>query len=178
MNRKKFDRLWSFRHIEQVKEEFYDLVEIVEKIKPFRILEIGVLHGGTLKFWEQILPQGGLLIALDTHKRPELWNIYESGRTIRYIQSDSSTKEAFDDVETALEGEELDFLFIDANHEYEYVKIDFEAFSLLVRKGGLVCLSDLNDGLGGVSRVFDEFEGRKQALFRGAGNGYGLCWKE
>lgn len=37
----------------------------------------------------------------------------------------------------------MDFLFIDGDHAYEGVKADFEMYSPLVRKGGLVALHDI-----------------------------------
>ena len=37
----------------------------------------------------------------------------------------------------------VDFLFIDADHSYEGVKKDFEMYSLLVRKGGIIAFHDI-----------------------------------
>ena len=37
----------------------------------------------------------------------------------------------------------VDFLFIDANHSYEGVKKDFEMYSPLVRKGGIIAFHDI-----------------------------------
>jgi predicted O-methyltransferase YrrM len=37
----------------------------------------------------------------------------------------------------------LDFLFIDGDHTYEGVKQDFEMYTPLVRKGGLVAMHDI-----------------------------------
>jgi predicted O-methyltransferase YrrM len=37
----------------------------------------------------------------------------------------------------------LDFLFIDGDHSYEGVKKDFEIYSSLVRKGGIIAFHDI-----------------------------------
>jgi len=41
-------------------------------------------------------------------------------------------------VKKILAGRQVDFLFIDGDHSYEGVKKDFEMYSSLVRKGGVV----------------------------------------
>lgn len=40
-------------------------------------------------------------------------------------------------------GGALDFLFIDGDHSYDGVRLDYELFSPLVRSGGLVALHDI-----------------------------------
>ena len=42
-----------------------------------------------------------------------------------------------------LDGSKLDFLFIDGDHTYEGVKKDFELYSPLVAKGGIVAFHDI-----------------------------------
>lgn len=49
------------------------------------------------------------------------------------------------DVAKRFEDESLDFVFIDANHIYEYVIEDIAAWSKKVRKGGIVYGHDFND---------------------------------
>jgi predicted O-methyltransferase YrrM len=46
-------------------------------------------------------------------------------------------------VVAALNGWGLDFLFLDADHSYEGVKLDFELYAPLVRKGGIIALHDI-----------------------------------
>jgi hypothetical protein len=55
---------------------------------------------------------------------------------------------------------ELDFVYIDGNHRYEFVKADLEAFSRKVRPGGLVAGDDYGVAgwwEDGVTRAVDEF---------------------
>jgi len=59
-------------------------------------------------------------------------------------------------------GEELDFVYIDANHAYDYVKCDIEAYYDLVRPGGYVGGHDYTTNLNlnnliEVKRAVDEF---------------------
>jgi predicted O-methyltransferase YrrM len=42
-----------------------------------------------------------------------------------------------------LGGKQLDFLFVDGDHTYDGVRHDFEAYSTLVRSGGLVAFHDI-----------------------------------
>ena len=42
-----------------------------------------------------------------------------------------------------LDGEKLDYLFIDADHTYSGVQCDFEMYSPLVRSGGIVAFHDI-----------------------------------
>jgi len=54
------------------------------------------------------------------------------------------------------EGGELNFLFIDGDHTYEGVRKNFEMYSPLVRRGGIVAFHDIvprpPENVGGVPR--------------------------
>ncbi len=53
--------------------------------------------------------------------------------------------------------ESLDFVFIDANHEYDYVRQDLELWYGRVRKGGLIVGDDYTTHHQGVRKAVDEF---------------------
>lgn len=42
-----------------------------------------------------------------------------------------------------LQGDPLDYLFIDADHTYDGVRQDFQAYGPLVRSGGLIAFHDI-----------------------------------
>lgn len=46
-------------------------------------------------------------------------------------------------VKATLEGQALDYLFIDGDHTYEGAKRDFELYAPLVRQGGIIALHDI-----------------------------------
>ena len=58
------------------------------------------------------------------------------------------------------EDESLDFVYLDGNHEYEYVKQDIEAWTPKVKKGGIVSGHDYYEsksGRLGVIKAIDEY---------------------
>ena len=67
----------------------------------------------------------------------------------------------------------VDFLFIDADHSYEGVKKDFEIYSPLVRKGGIIAFHDIipdyyaKRGIkpsSGVYKFWNEIKGKYEHL--------------
>jgi predicted O-methyltransferase YrrM len=56
-----------------------------------------------------------------------------------------------------LDGEKLDYLFIDGDHTYAGVKRDFEMYSPLVRSGGQVAFHDIAEHTREPSCEVDKF---------------------
>lgn len=52
-----------------------------------------------------------------------------------------------------------DVIYIDADHAYDSVKADIEAFAPLLSPGGFLAGHDYHDGFPGVVRAVDEFRG-------------------
>ena len=46
-------------------------------------------------------------------------------------------------IKAILKDNKVDFLFIDGDHSHEGVKKDFEMYSPLVRKGGIIAFHDI-----------------------------------
>lgn len=59
--------------------------------------------------------------------------------------------------------EKLDFVFIDASHDYESVKKDLKAWTPLVKEGGVICGHDINiEGVrNAVKEKFGEYKEAK-----------------
>jgi len=62
---------------------------------------------------------------------------------IYLIRKDSHDLKTLEKVKEILKGEMLDFLFIDRDHSYEGVKKDFEMYSSIVRRGGIIAFHDI-----------------------------------
>jgi len=84
------------------------------------------------------------------------------------VRGDSHSPGTLERVREILGGQELDFLFIDADHTYEGVKRDFEMYSPLVRRGGVVAFHDIvphpPETRCEVSRFWDEVKARYRHL--------------
>lgn len=135
------------------------------------VLEIGTKFGGTFYVWNSLFnSEDDLKISIDLADgihggvsaeemdRRDLWFMERFGNChfIRGNSHDDDTlmkcAKLLCDYEikkypdaTAIEMEELDFLFIDGDHSYEGVKNDFEFYSQFVKKGGKIVFHDVND---------------------------------
>jgi len=131
----------------QIKEEIKNLLLILDKVKPKVILEIGTAGGGTLFLFSNIAHEEATLISVDlyqpTTKRILFRYIKKRKQKIYLIQGDSHSIETLRKIEGILRNNRVDFLFIDGDHSYEGVKKDFEMYSPLVRKGGIIAFHDI-----------------------------------
>jgi predicted O-methyltransferase YrrM len=131
----------------QIKEEIKNLLLILDKVKPKVILEIGTARGGTLFLFSNIAHEEATLISVDLYqtieKRILFRYIKKEKQKIYLIQGDSHSIETLRKIEGILKGRKVDFLFIDGDHSYEGVKKDFEMYSPLVRKGGIIAFHDI-----------------------------------
>jgi predicted O-methyltransferase YrrM len=138
----------------QVKTEITQLLKILAKHKPKRILEIGTGRGGTLFLFTRIADANATLISVDLYGGnfgggyPQAkTSIYESFvlqyQFIHLLRENSHSPCTFTMIKKILNSYPLDFLFIDGDHTYAGVKADFEMYSKLVRKCGLIALHDV-----------------------------------
>jgi len=138
----------------QVREEISELLKLLEQRRPRRILEVGTCGGGTLFLLTRVAAEDAHIISLDLPMGQfgggyPLWKIplFRSfrlpGQRLDLVRADSHTPESLAKVKGLLGGEQLDFLFIDADHTYKGVKQDYEMYSPLVKPGGLVGFHDI-----------------------------------
>jgi predicted O-methyltransferase YrrM len=146
-------RPWTIKPA-QIREEITELVKVLAKRKPKLLLEIGTARGGTLFLFTRVSSSNALIISVDLPGGrfgggyPE-WRklFYESfaihKQKMHLIRADSHALSTLNMVENILEGYKLDFLFIDGDHTYKGVKTDFEMYSKLVGKGGIIAFHDV-----------------------------------
>lgn len=138
----------------QVPSELRALGEILAERRPERALEIGTAHGGTLLFLTRLASPQATIASVDLpggrfgggYGPRQRWFYQRFARReqeLHLLQGDSHSPEMLSRVKAAFQGEPLDYLFIDGDHTYDGVKQDFELYSPLVRKGGVIALHDV-----------------------------------
>lgn len=156
-------------------QDFRELAQLaghIERLRPGRVLEIGVCEGGWLYVMAPFFAPGATLVGID----PLTKSIIREERlsatlaklaadhTVHLIWANSESAEAFGQVREVLDGQKLDLLHIDGAHDYESVLADWQNYGAFVRPGGLVVFHDISSRHGAeeVHRVWDRIvaEGR------------------
>ena len=180
----------------QVYSEILQFLKLVDRIKPKTILEIGTANGGTLFLFSRVASEDAIIISIDLPGGKfgggyPKWKgiLYRAfalpGQRIHLLRADSHKPETLEQVEAVLHGRKVDFLFIDGDHAYEGVKKDFEFYSPLVQKGGIIALHDIclgpEENVGGVPEFWREVRGNYSSKeivedWTQGGYGIGLLW--
>lgn len=117
---------------------------IYRERNPNLTVEIGVYYGGSLLHW---LKNGdGMVIGIDPEPRVDFVHP-------RLTILPMTGAEALGKI-----SEPVDWLFIDALHDYESVRWDFDHFGPLVRPGGVIGLHDIVTPDCGVPRLWREIQ--------------------
>ncbi len=149
-----YDRI----HAEQDPMEIREMAKLVNSIQPKVIVEIGTYKGGTLFIWTRTNPQAELVVSIDLPggkygggydaSREKLYRLFSyklPKMQMEFIRNNSHLPQTVESLQKILNGRSIDFLYIDADHTYEGVKTDFELYSPLVRKGGLIGFHDIRN---------------------------------
>ena len=138
----------------QVRSEITSLAELVKKLKPKTVLEIGTAEGGTLFLFSRLADPRAKIISIDLPGGKfgggyPKWkiNLYKSfslsSQKLYLLRENSHSASALKHVKEIIGTAPIDFLFIDGDHTYEGVKKDFEMYSLLVKEGGIIAFHDI-----------------------------------
>lgn len=152
-------------HLQNEQEFDMFMEQYYLKHSPKTVLEIGSFYGATL--WNFIEYNDNLrkIVSIDLPIPPSdgrynemlksraLWKSWVAGKEVELIdiQGDSHNPETL----ALISNERFDFIFIDGDHSYEGVKKDWEMYSPLINKGGLVVFHD-STGYDSVKKLCDE----------------------
>jgi predicted O-methyltransferase YrrM len=138
----------------QNKQEILSLLEMVRKLRPKVVMEIGTAQGGTLFMFSRVSDPSARIVSLDLpdgpggggygEKRIPLCQAFAlNGQKLELMRADSHDPKNLEKVKHWLKGEPIDFLFIDGDHSYAGAKLDFEMYGPLVRPGGIIAFHDI-----------------------------------
>lgn len=123
--------------------EMYQMLRQVVELKPKNIVEIGCDGGGFLRTLTDLFPEADI-VGIEINERPELFRF-------RMLFGDSQDSQTVRRLQTHFRNRPIDFLFIDGDHHYEAVKAEYQLYSPLVKRGGIIGFHDTNNrGIEGV----------------------------
>jgi glycosyltransferase involved in cell wall biosynthesis len=112
------------------------------------VLEIGSQKGGTALLWAKLVEKReGNVYCVDRYfAHPGM--VYDKSplkERIIEIEGNSHAGQTLGRIKGSINGNGVDFLFLDGDHTYAGNKKDFEDYSPLVRKGGWIAFHDILD---------------------------------
>lgn len=144
----------SFIRPAQIKSEIGRVLSKIVEIKPKLIMELGTGKGGNFFLLCKAAPFDSKLISLDMRGGVfgggyPIWKLlmfkfFKKGeQKLIFVRQDSHNLHTLSIISKICNGQNIDFLFIDGDHTYEGVKKDFEMYSSLVKKNGIIALHDI-----------------------------------
>jgi cephalosporin hydroxylase len=136
--------------------ELDQMLAVVEREQPKRILEVGSWDGGTLWHWLQIADE---VVSIDDGmRRAEEWEQWadEADTVLTLLQGMSQDPDL---IEKARELGPYDFIFIDADHTYPAVSADWANYRPMLAEGGVFAFHDtqhIGDSSYGVEQLWNE----------------------
>ena len=162
-------------YLMQIPEEFSATLEFFQEIypkpNPISFLEIGTASNLTnTMFWNNFNIVDNVIV--DNLECPNvdrclIGNLSFKDGTV-FIVGDSTRKPVWKKIEKL--GIKYDIIFCDGNHEYDYVKKDFEYYSQYLKVNGHFVFHDIDNWkCPGVKKFVDELDRKENSGFRKVG---------
>lgn len=173
----------------QSTDEFGALWDFVADRPHQRVLEIGSAYGGTLWWWSW-LPRITTLVSVDLPSRdPKVrpralsarkqWSAWFAERmAMRFVEFRGTSHDPLLVGEVTDQVGPVDVLFIDGDHTPSGVRMDWELWSPLVRRGGTVAFHDswsAGAGEEGVADLVAELRREAPSIEWTSPDGAGIC---
>ena len=170
----------------QIRSEMITLLNFLKQKKPKVILEIGTAKGGTLFLFSRIASNDAKIISLDLphgefgggysiFKIPLYKSFAQDKQKIYLVREDSHKNKTLNKITSILGDNKIDLLFIDGDHTYKGVKKDFEMYSPLVKKTGIIVFHDIAkiEKPTEVRKFWKQIKGSKQEIIEDQNQGWG-----
>ena len=138
---------WLGRPIIQLPDDMIRAQELIYRVKPDVLVEIGVAHGGSLIYYASIMNamDKGRIIGVDIKIRKPNRKAIEGHAMfdrISLIEGDSIADTTLGQVKGQISEGEVVMVFLDGNHTYKHVLRELELYSSLVAKGSYILAMD------------------------------------
>ena len=139
---------------QQIKSEIIGLAKLVANKNPRTIVEIGTVHGGTLYIWSRInYDTPKIIVSIDLPGGPygggypkqkeKFYSDFNTNNTLHLIRADSHQASTKNILRDCLQGKKIDYLFLDGDHTYDGVRMDFNLYKEFINDKGIVAFHDI-----------------------------------
>jgi len=139
---------WLGRPIIQIPEDILRIQEIIFNIRPTKIIETGIAHGGTSILFASLFDMmkiKGKVIAVDIKIRKKNLrqiNNHPYAKYIKIIEGSSTDNEIFKKINKQIKSDDRVFIFLDSNHSFNHVYNELLMYSNLVTKNSYIVVCD------------------------------------
>lgn len=142
---------------DQDKAEVQSLLEKLEKRSLKNVLEVGTGFGGMTFLFSKLVAKNGKLFTVDSGTN-ELHRYFLQhlivGKKLLNVSLNSHNSKTLEIAENFFQGERIDLLYIDGDHTFSSVLQDYEFYSSLIAKDGLIVFHDIADSKLDVSKFW------------------------
>ena len=139
---------WMGIPIIQTPEDMILMQELIYKVKPDIIVDIGIAHGGSSIYYSSLLelikPESKV-IGVDIDIREHNLNIIKKHPMydkITLIEGDSINRKIFDEVSNHISNDSKVIVCLDSNHTKHHVLSELNLYSNIVSSGGYIVVFD------------------------------------
>lgn len=137
----------------QLADELLELVQLVNSENTERVLEIGTANGGSFYTWCRGISSIEEVVSLDlpngrygggyNERKINIFRNFSNTVNMEFVRGDSHKESIYEEVDSIAGEEGFDFIFIDGDHSYEGVKMDFHMYKKLLSENGIIALHDI-----------------------------------
>ena len=139
---------WLGRPIIQLPEDIIRIQELIFKIKPTKIIETGIAHGGTSILFASLIDMmkiKGKVIGIDIKIRKKNLKAIKKhpySKYISLIEGSSIDDETFKKVKKHIKSHDKIFVFLDSNHTCDHVYKELLLYANLVTLNSFIVVCD------------------------------------
>ena len=139
---------WLGRPIIQLPEDIIRMQEVISQVRPTKIVETGVAHGGSLIFYASLLKAldiTGKVIGIDIEIRPHNRRAIEEHTLfagIELLEGSSIDAAIVESVRKQISPEDVVLVILDSCHSKTHVLSELEAYAPMVTEGSYIVATD------------------------------------